>query len=86
VKLPPIPTAAPPGSLEKLEVLEQRAANGLALFHPYDAREPGDSRTIFFLEMNKDECRTATGSRRQDANGQDAAGTSEVPCTMQSGD
>lgn len=34
------PTMALPGTEEKIRVLEERAANGLALFHPRDAR-PG---------------------------------------------
>jgi hypothetical protein len=36
-RLPATPTAAPPGSAEKLAVLEARAAAGEALFHPLDA-------------------------------------------------
>jgi hypothetical protein len=34
--LPPAPTAAPPGSPEKLAVLIERAAGGFACFHPGD--------------------------------------------------
>lgn len=34
----PIPTAARPGSLEKLLVLCYRASRGLALFHPQDEK------------------------------------------------
>lgn len=36
-KLPPEPTSAPPGSLEKLGVLAARAAAGQRLWHPLDA-------------------------------------------------
>ncbi len=36
----PAPTAAPPGTPAKVAVLEQRAAGGLALFHPADAVAP----------------------------------------------
>lgn len=32
------PTAAPPGSLEKIEVMRERAERGEAVFHPGDAR------------------------------------------------
>jgi hypothetical protein len=35
--LPAHPTNAPPGTPEKVAVLEQRAKNGEALFHPQDA-------------------------------------------------
>jgi hypothetical protein len=34
--LPETPTGALPGSEERLRVLEERAAAGLALFHPRD--------------------------------------------------
>ncbi len=34
----PVPTAARPGSLEKLLVLCDRASQGLALFHPRDEK------------------------------------------------
>jgi hypothetical protein len=37
-RIPPAPTCAPPGSEAKLAVLEQRAALGVCLFHPSDAR------------------------------------------------
>lgn len=35
--LPGTPTAAPPGSPEKIEVLMERAARGSELWHPHDA-------------------------------------------------
>jgi hypothetical protein len=37
--LPPTPTAAPPGSQEKVAVLEARAAAGYTLWHPADSNE-----------------------------------------------
>jgi hypothetical protein len=41
---PDLPLAAtstphPAGSIEKIEVMRQRAANGQAIFHPHDNRE-----------------------------------------------
>ena len=42
---PFVPTTAAPGSLEKLAVLEMRARLNQALWHPLDARYPGDQRT-----------------------------------------
>lgn len=39
--LPPHPTTAYPGSVEKLRVLEERAAGGFALHHPRDFRVSG---------------------------------------------
>ena len=41
---PPEPTTAPPGTLEKLAVLAERAKLKVALWHPMDARYPGDPR------------------------------------------
>ena len=39
---PPLkPTRALPGTLEKVEILEQRASRGQALWHPEDARMGG---------------------------------------------
>jgi hypothetical protein len=35
--LPPFPTTALPGSLEKIAILEERARLGVALWHPLDA-------------------------------------------------
>jgi hypothetical protein len=37
-ELPAEPTAAPPGTDDKMAVLEQRAAEGVCLWHPADAR------------------------------------------------
>lgn len=42
--LPAAPTTAAPGTPEKLAVLEQRARSNQAIFHPADARWPGDER------------------------------------------
>jgi hypothetical protein len=47
--LPPAPTTAPPGTPEKVAVLESRAKGRFALFHPYDARHEGDPRPLDFL-------------------------------------
>lgn len=41
-ELPPAQTFAAPGSAEKIEVLSERAASGLSLWHPRDA--VGDSQ------------------------------------------
>ena len=43
------PTTAVPGTPEKLAVLEQRARLKQAIFHPADAKFPGDSRPLEFL-------------------------------------
>lgn len=43
-RLPELPTTALPGTPEKLAVMEQRAEARVALFHPADARWPGDPR------------------------------------------
>lgn len=48
--LPPLPTTAPPGSPEKLKVLEERARLKQALFHPADARYEGDPRPLEFIQ------------------------------------
>lgn len=37
------PSAAPPGTSEKLELLAQRAELGLELFNPEDALETGET-------------------------------------------
>jgi len=50
--LPPVPTTAPPGSPEKLAVLEERARRKQALSHPADARYPGDPRPLEFLQQH----------------------------------
>ena len=47
--LPPVPTTAPPGTAEKLLVLEQRAKASRQLFHPADARLEGDPRPLEFM-------------------------------------
>ncbi len=47
--MPTLPTLAPPASLEKLAVLEQRMKLGQQLWHPFDARYLGDPRTISAL-------------------------------------
>jgi hypothetical protein len=47
--LPAAPTAAAPGTPEKLAVLEQRAKMKQAMFHPADARYAGDPRPLEFL-------------------------------------
>jgi hypothetical protein len=44
LKLPPFPTQALPGTLEKIAVLEQRASLGQELWHPDDA--PMDRRLV----------------------------------------
>lgn len=42
----PVPTAAPPGTPEKMAVLEERMRNNQALWHPLDAQYPGDPRPL----------------------------------------
>lgn len=44
--MPAEPTTAPPGTAEKLAVLERRAKLKQALWHPLDARYPGDPRPM----------------------------------------
>jgi hypothetical protein len=44
--LPPEPTTAPPGTPEKMAVLELRAKLKLALWHPLDAQYEGDPRPL----------------------------------------
>jgi hypothetical protein len=51
--LPDHPTAAAPGSPEKLVVIEERARLRQALFHPYDAKFAGDPRPVEFLRSNR---------------------------------
>lgn len=36
--LPPYPTTAPPGTLEKIEVMQERLAQGYHLHHPDDVK------------------------------------------------
>lgn len=42
----PRPTDAPPGSADKVAVLEQRALMGQALWHPHDAPMDRESRLL----------------------------------------
>jgi hypothetical protein len=46
VELPPEPTSARPGSAEKVWVLQQRARNHQALWHPDDAPMDAESRLL----------------------------------------
>lgn len=46
VPFAPEPTTAPPGSPEKMAVLEMRAKMKLALWHPLDAKYEGDPRPM----------------------------------------
>jgi hypothetical protein len=50
---PFVPTSAAPGTLEKLAVLEERARLRQALWHPLDARYPGDARTLRAVQSQK---------------------------------
>jgi hypothetical protein len=43
-RMPEIPTDAPPGSAAKLAILQERARLNVSLWHPMDARYPGDPR------------------------------------------
>lgn len=52
-RLPQAPTTHPPGSPEKLAVLEERAKDGAALWHPFDARYEGDPRPVRFLARDQ---------------------------------
>jgi hypothetical protein len=45
------PTTAPPGSPEKVAVMERRADDKRAIFHPADARYEGDPRPLDFLKQ-----------------------------------
>jgi hypothetical protein len=47
------PTTAAPGSLEKLAVLEMRARLRQSLWHPLDARYPGDERPIRAAQVGR---------------------------------
>jgi hypothetical protein len=42
----PDPTTAPPGTPEKLAILQMRAQNHQSLWHPLDARFEGDQRAL----------------------------------------
>ena len=46
VQYPPVPTAAPPGTPEKVAVLQERARSGLSLWHPLDAPMDRESRKL----------------------------------------
>lgn len=46
VEMLPPPTGAPPGSPEKVAILEQRARMGMALWHPDDAPMDRESRLL----------------------------------------
>lgn len=48
-----IPTAAPPGSLEKLAVLAERVLHKKALFHPHDANHETDRRPMFLMPEDR---------------------------------
>lgn len=45
----PRPTTHAPGTPEKMAVLEERAKNKQALWHPFDAQYEGDPRPMRFL-------------------------------------
>lgn len=47
---PLVPTTAPPGTLEKLAVMEMRIRHHQALWHPLDATYPGDPRPLEWLK------------------------------------
>lgn len=51
--LPPEPTNALPGSPEKIAVMAQRAEMGCCLFHPADARYPGDPLPDEFRRLHR---------------------------------
>lgn len=46
---PALPTTAAPGTPEKMAVLEERARNKQALWHPLDAQFEGDPRPLALL-------------------------------------
>lgn len=49
--IPCEPTTAAPGTIEKMQVLEYRAKNKQALWHPLDAQYLGDPRPLSVLQM-----------------------------------
>lgn len=49
IPLPARPTTAIPGSETKMQVMSERAKAKTQLFHPADARYPGDPRTLEYL-------------------------------------
>jgi hypothetical protein len=48
----PLPTTHAPGTPEKMAVLEERAKNKQALWHPLDAQYEGDPRPLFALSAD----------------------------------
>lgn len=44
--LPPLPTTAPPGTAEKMAVMQERARAKYALWHPLDAQYENDPRPL----------------------------------------
>lgn len=61
--LPPFATEAPPGSIEKVDVLIQRARDGYALWHPNDAIEPDIDRLWSFPLKLEESCPPTPSSR-----------------------
>lgn len=57
--LPPTPTTAPPGTPEKLAVLEERARMKTAIFHPADAKYAGDPRPLEYLHSQSGQAQYA---------------------------
>lgn len=51
--LPAVPTTAVPGTPEKVLVMEERANEKRAVFHPADARYEGDPRPAEWLKARK---------------------------------
>ncbi len=49
----PDPTTAPPGTPEKMAVLEMRAQLKQALWHPLDAQYDGDPRPLAVILKNR---------------------------------
>ncbi len=54
-KLPSKPTTEPPGTPAKIEVMGARAALGHEVFHPADAKFPGDTLPLEWLEGKRAE-------------------------------
>jgi hypothetical protein len=52
-KLPDEPTAAAPGSPEKVAALEARAAVGVALWHPDEPAAPRDYRAVLAVLLGR---------------------------------
>ncbi len=61
----PLPTAYAPGSPEKMAVLEMRARNRQALWHPLDAQYPGDPRPLEALAEHELYDETRDGAPRE---------------------